>query len=210
MCSYVFTDRQSLCQILYDYHCFVRFRQQKTVTWRGFWQKSPRRLGQSSADFQVMWYLVPCVFHHAVRLHVCRNHPWSCDKRLQTCWRRPKKMSFVGGASMTCRTLVRMVGQYSTLGIEQLFYVCVYYCRYIYIHLYLYYSYLYLLYLYYSYVCIYMYNYIYMFTFVYIYIYSDLFIELFMYLYIYMYIHTYLYIDRPFVPVVQQKSSWWS
>ena len=43
------------------YHRVVCFRQQKTVTWRGFWQKSPRRLGQSSADFQVMWYLVPFV-----------------------------------------------------------------------------------------------------------------------------------------------------
>ena len=48
------------CTII-NYYCFVRFRQQKTVTWRGFWQKSPRRLGQSSADFQVMWYLVPFV-----------------------------------------------------------------------------------------------------------------------------------------------------
>ena len=114
------------------YHRVVCFRQQKTVTWRGFWQKSPRRrLGQSSADFQVMWYLVSCVFHHAVRLHMCRNHPWSCDKRLQTCWRRPKKMSFVGGASTTCRTLVRMVGQYSALGIEQLrYWKCLCQCRY--------------------------------------------------------------------------------
>ena len=210
MCSYVFTDRQSLCQILYDYHCFVRFRQQKTVTWRGFWQKSPRRLGQSSADFQVMWYLVPCVFHHAVRLHVCRNHPWSCDKRLQTCWRRPKKMSFVGGASMTCRTLVRMVGQYSTLGIEQLFYVCLYYCRYIYIYIYIYIILICICYIYIIlmsvFICIII------FICLHLYIYSDLFIELFMYLYIYRYmcIHTYLYIDRPFVPVVQQKSSWWS
>ena len=190
------------CTII-NYYCFVRFRQQKTVTWRGFWQKSPRRLGQSSADFQVMWYLVPFVSFIMLSDCTCAGtirgaatkgcKPADAGPRKCLLWAvlawpaehlRKHSQQIEWSDSWTLwsdSTRPWVLNNYSV-------YVYIIVDIYIYIHLYLYYSYFY----------IYMYTYIYIFTFVSIYIYRYWFIYRIIYvLYIYIcvcvYTHMFIY-----------------